>query len=168
MTITALAQRVAKLEARIPKPRLKVSHLSSQDLRKLKDHFAAMVIEDRAAGRLRNLASWEHQLLDEYEAPPQRLSARQLVRILGSKSYEAMGFGRAPRIRVHSKLKANSASRVRLCRRRKSIGGGKPIRREKSCDARIRQQAVRSSIEATTGDFGRDGRVPAKPGQWRH
>jgi len=131
MTITALAQRVAKLEARIPKPRLRLSHVLSQDLRKLQDHFAAVLIEDRAAGRLRNLAPWEQQLLDEYEAPPKQLSARQLVRILGPKTYEAIGFGRAPNIRVPSKLEAGSASRVRLCRRRKSTGGSRPISGER-------------------------------------
>lgn len=123
MTITALAQRVAKLEARIPKPRLKLSLLSSQDLHKLQNHFAAMLIEERAAGRLHTLPSWDHQLLDEYETPPQRLSARQLVRILGPKTYEAMGFGCAPNIRVQSKSKAGSASRVRPHRRRKTKGG---------------------------------------------
>jgi hypothetical protein len=95
MTTKALLRSVRELGMRIPKPRIDASHLSLQDIRKLKGHVCATAKAEQAAGRLYNLQPWQQEWLDSYKDPPRRLRKSELVRLLTPKTCEALGLSRA-------------------------------------------------------------------------
>jgi hypothetical protein len=106
MTTKALLRSVRELGMRIPRPRIDDSHLSLQDIRKLKAHICAIVLAEQAVGRLRNLLPWQQAMLDSYEKPPKRLLESEVVKLLTPKTYEALGLSRASFGRARSNIKS--------------------------------------------------------------